>query len=379
VEGGLVSDYSPVGAREHISQAGRGAVETRAHRAAEALFAADDADFTRPIPIIAERRLGETELAVFPFVLGTARLAAVDEPAAERILRRFATRGGSLFDVGDPDGSGRSQELFARWLARARPGKLLTMLTPAVERDGGRSSGPHRLVRAVGAALKRLRLERIDLLMLNLRESAAADFAVGELLGAADELVVAGKVRFIGAADASGDQLLEARVLASNGLPRLVAARLAWDITDKAAAGGDMRMVAAAQQLALLPDATTASVALASPSLPQKVLAGWGHTARLSQAVNARVVLPVRERATDVLAGRGREHRIGVALDRVSAELNVSPATTQLAWLLAKRGVVAPIVSVTRPEQVDVLMDAAAVRLTRAQMLELDRAVESLR
>jgi aryl-alcohol dehydrogenase-like predicted oxidoreductase len=85
------------------------------------------------------------------------------------------------------------------------------------------------------------------------------------------------------------------------------------------------------------------------------------------------------ERAADVLPGRGREHRIALALDRVAAELAVSPGTAQLAWLLAKRGVVAPIVQVTRPEQVDPLMDAAAVRLTRAQMLELDRATEALR
>jgi aryl-alcohol dehydrogenase-like predicted oxidoreductase len=68
-----------------------------------------------------------------------------------------------------------------------------------------------------------------------------------------------------------------------------------------------------------------------------------------------------------------------VALDHVSAELDVSPATAQLAWLLAKRGVVAPLVHVTRPVQLDLLMDAAAVRLTRAQMLELDRAVETVR
>jgi aryl-alcohol dehydrogenase-like predicted oxidoreductase len=374
-----VSDYSPVGAREHVSRAGRGAIEGRARNEAELFFAADDADATRPIPIIAERRLGETELAVFPFALGTARLAAVDEVAAQRILRRFATRGGSLYDVGDDDGSGRSQELVGGWLAAARPGRVLTVLTPDLDSDGGRASGAQRLVSAVEAALRRLRLERIDLLMVDLRASFAAGVGVGEVLGAADELVMAGKVRHLGAATASGDELLEARVLAGNGLPRIVAARFAWGITDKAAAAVDMRMVAAAQQVALLPDATTASLALASPSLPPKVLAGWGRNARLSQAVNARVVQPVRERATDVLAGRGREHRIGVALDHVSAELDVSPATTQLAWLLAKRGVVAPIVHVTRPEQLDLLMDAAAVRLTRAQMLELDRAVETVR
>jgi aryl-alcohol dehydrogenase-like predicted oxidoreductase len=374
-----VSDYSPVGAREHVSSSGRGALMGADAGDSASIFAADDAAFTRPIPILAERRLGETELSAFPFALGTGRLAAIDEVAAERVLHRFAMRGGSLYEVSDEDGSGRSHELVAGWLAQAHPSKVLTVLTPAAERDGGRASGPGRIVRAVESALKRLRLERIDLVMLDLREGARLGLTIDELLGAADDLVVAGKARHIGAAGASGHELLAARVLAGNGLPRIVAMRLDWDITDKAVDEADKRMVAAAQQLAMLPDATSASLALASPSLPPKVLAGWGRGSRLGQAVNARLVKPERERAVDVLAGRGREHRIGLALDRVSAELDVHPATTQLAWLLAKRGVVAPIVRVTRPEQVEVLMDAAAVRLTRSQMLELDRAVETVR
>ncbi|GAA4164413.1 aldo/keto reductase [Gryllotalpicola daejeonensis] len=377
-----MSDYSPVGAREHISHTGRGALTSRDAELSGAagsgsIFAADDAAFTRPVPIVAERRLADTELTTFPFALGTARLAAVDDVVAGRILNRFAVRGGSLYDVGDEDGSGRNQELVGRWLGSERLSKALTVLTPAVQRDGGRASGANRVVRAVEASLRALRLERVDLLMLDLRESAELGLAIDEVLGAADELVRAGKVRYLGATGATGQQLLEARVLAGNGLPRLSAIRLPWAITDKVGDAAEVRMGAAAQQLGILPDATTASLALTSPSLPPKVLASRG--ARLSQAAGARIAKPERERAIGVFASRGREHRIAVALDRVSAELDVPPATTQLAWLLAKRGVVAPIVSVTRAEQVDVLMDAAAVRLTRAQMLELDRSVETLR
>jgi aryl-alcohol dehydrogenase-like predicted oxidoreductase len=344
----------------------------------DALFAADDAAPTRPIPIIAERRLADTGLSVFPFALGTGKLATLDEGVAERIVHRFAVRGGDLYDVSDDDGSGRSQEIVAARRAQRAPRGPLTMLTPSIARDGGRASGARRVARAVEAALTRLRCERVDLLMLDLREEAANGLAMSELLGAAEELVTAGKVRHVGASAGSGAALLEARVLAGDGLPRIVAARLDWSITDKPAAAEEARMVAAAQQIALLPDATTTSLALASPSLAPKVLAGWGQ-ARRAQAMTARLARPERERAADALGGRGREHRIAVALDRVSAELGIAPATTQLAWLLAKRGVVAPIVRATRPEQVDMLMDAAGVRLTRGHMLELDRAVETPR
>ena len=371
-----MSDFSPVGARSHVSRLGEGAPGAAGSTAGgtDPLFRSDDADFTRPVSIVARRKLGETDVSVFPFLLGTARLAAMDETAAGRILHRFTGRAGGFLDVVDEDGSGRSQEVVGAWLHAHRHDRIVTTLTPSPERDGGRATGGTRIIRSVEAALRRLRIERIDLLTLDLR---GQDLTIDQRLGAVDELVSAGKVRHLGASGVTGEGLIEARVLAGDGLARIVAVRAPWDITTRPDAVEELRMVAAAQQLAILPDATTTTLALTRPSLPQKVLASrlrgpWA-------AAAARPAAREYERAADVLAGRGREHRIALALDRVSAELAVSPGTAQLAWLLAKRGVVAPIVQVTRPEQVDPLMDAAAVRLTRAQMLELDRATEALR
>ena len=151
-----MSDYSPVGARAHVGSTGRGAIEATGG-AESVLLDIDEGLATRPIPIVAERKLGESNQAVFPFGLGTARLAAIDDIAAGRILHRFAVRGGNLYDVGDEDGSGRSQELVGAWFAAHRPARVFTVLTPAPERDGGRASGAGRIVRAVDAALARSR------------------------------------------------------------------------------------------------------------------------------------------------------------------------------------------------------------------------------
>jgi aryl-alcohol dehydrogenase-like predicted oxidoreductase len=71
-----------------------------------------------------------------------------------------------------------------------------------------------------------------------------------------------------------------------------------------------------------------------------------------------------------------RGQRVLAALDRVAAEHESTPASIAIAWLLAKRNVVAPVASASRPEQVDALVAAAGIRLTRAQMLELDRVSE---
>ncbi|MCL2796281.1 MAG: aldo/keto reductase [Microbacteriaceae bacterium] len=365
-------------AHPHARRAPRG-VALDHREDADRLFAVDDAARTRPVSIVAERRLGETDLALYPFALGTGRLAVVDEDAAARVLQRFAARGGALYDVVDEDGSGRSQQIVGAWLQANRPAKVVTVLTPSPERDGGRATGGARIVRSVEAALRRLRLDHIDLLTLDLR---GQDLTLDQRLGAVDELVAAGKIRFAGADGVTGAGLIEARVLAGDGLARIVAVRAGWDVTSRPSELAELRMIAAAQQLGILPDATPLTLALTRPSLPQKVLAGWTRGARPdrpSDSDEPRAATRGCQRATEVLAGRGREHRIALALDRVSAELGIAPAMTQLAWLLAKRGVVAPVVHVTRPEQIDPLMDSAAVRLTRAEMLELDRAVEAQR
>ncbi|WP_022881782.1 aldo/keto reductase [Gryllotalpicola ginsengisoli] len=364
-----MGEFSPRGARDHVASSGRGA----AQEAAPAGIFADDGALTRPVPIVAPRRVGDSELSVYPFALGAGRLAEVDEVAAGRILHRFAVRAGGLIDVVDVDRSGRSEEVVGLWLKRERPAAAVLALSPSLTRDASGLAGGARLRRAVEASLTRLGVEHVDLLVLDL---GSAELSMEQQLGAAEQLVAEGKVRYLAASAATADQLLQARLLAAEGLPRLVAVRNAWDATSAPRSADEVRMVAAAQGLALLPDASAASLALAAPSLPQKVLAGWGRNAKLSLAVNTRVVAPAPERATDVLVGRGRPHRIAVALDRVSAELEVAPVTTHAAWLLAKRGVVAPIVSVTRADQLEPLMDAAAVRLTRSQMLELDRAID---
>ena len=61
------------------------------------------------------------------------------------------------------------------------------------------------------------------------------------------------------------------------------------------------------------------------------------------------------------------------ALDRVAAAHDASVATIALAWLLSKPGVVAPVVSASRPEQLFDLMAAADVALTRHEVAQLDR------
>jgi aryl-alcohol dehydrogenase-like predicted oxidoreductase len=64
------------------------------------------------------------------------------------------------------------------------------------------------------------------------------------------------------------------------------------------------------------------------------------------------------------------------ALDRIAAETDTGPAPVALAWLLRKPYIVAPVVSATAVDRIVDLTAAAAIRLSRRQLTELDRASE---
>jgi aryl-alcohol dehydrogenase-like predicted oxidoreductase len=69
-----------------------------------------------------------------------------------------------------------------------------------------------------------------------------------------------------------------------------------------------------------------------------------------------------------------RGTRILRALDQVAAEVEAPVAAVSIAWLLAQRSVVAPIVNTFATEHVDELMQGAGIALSRAQVAELTRA-----
>jgi aryl-alcohol dehydrogenase-like predicted oxidoreductase len=65
--------------------------------------------------------------------------------------------------------------------------------------------------------------------------------------------------------------------------------------------------------------------------------------------------------------------RIIAVLDEIARELEAPVAAVALAWLLTRPRVVAPVVSASRPAQVNELLQAVSLTLTRHHIAELDR------
>ncbi len=306
-----------------------------------------------PIVMAAREPLPGTDHPIHPVGLGTTDFGwTLDAHASGQVLDRFLFSGGNLIATSDGDASGRAEFLVGSWM-RARGCRDQVVLAATVGRHADHPGlSPANLTAAVDASLARLGTDRIDLLSFDGHDETVP---LEETLGAVDALILAGKVRTIGGIGFSADRLIQARVLAANGLPRFTTISAKYNLLDRSHVEGSLELVASAQGLAMLPTTPLASGFLA------------GVVRR-----RADVRRDVRgARAGAYLNRRG--NRVLAVLDRIAEAHGVRPAAVALAWLIARSVVAAPVVDATAPEHVEDLIAAGSLELTRNDLLELDR------
>ncbi len=310
-------------------------------------------------PIGAELRspLGETGLRVFPLVLGGAEFGwNVDLESSHDILDAYVELGGNVVHTSDSYSGGRSEHIIGQWLTSRGNRDDIVLATRVGGHADNPGLGPVNLVRAVEASLTRLGTDRIDVLYLDAASDAGTP--LDDTLATAEWLVETGKARALGASGFTAERLVEARILASAGYPRLEVLDVPYNILRRGDFEGDLRLVAGAQNIAVTP----------SHALQHGFLSGR-HRSR------SRAGLSVRG-AQLVSSLNRRGNRTLRALDAIAAELAVPDAAVAVAWLLAQKTVVAPIVNAYAPQHVEELVQGVGVRLSRAHLAELSRAVE---
>jgi aryl-alcohol dehydrogenase-like predicted oxidoreductase len=306
----------------------------------------------QPIVAPARRRIPDTDLWVFPLALGAQRFGrTVDPQTAVDMLDRYREGGGNLIDTVDAVVARRSEQLIGAWLRARRCRDDVVLATTVGGGTDFPGLTPANIIGGVDASLKRLGVERLDLLFM--RESLGVPVPLEESLGAIDALITAGKVGHIAASGFSADRLIEARVLAANGLPRFRAIQSSYSLAERVPFEGSVSVSAHAQGLAVFP----------SSPLGHGVLAGSVRGSH-GESFPDRVAVYLNRRV----------HRIRTVLDRVAHEHGVASATIAIAWLLARRGVVAPVTGARSISELQALMAAPRVILTRSDMIDLDRA-----
>lgn len=301
--------------------------------------------------------LGESGFDVFPLMLGGAEFGwNVDLDASHEILDSYVRLGGNAVHTADSYSGGRSEHIIGRWLASRRVRDEIVVGVRVGRHPDNPGLGPVNLVRAVEASLTRLRTDRIDVLYLDATSEGTPPLE--DTLATAEWLRESGKVRTLGAYGYTASQLVEARILASAGYPRLTVLDVPFNVVRRDEFDGDLRLVAAAQAMAVTP----------SHALEHGFLAG-------GQRLRPSAVRSVRGAQLAASATK-RGMRTLRALDAVAAEQSVPVSAVAVAWLLAQRIVTAPIVNALAPRHVEELVQGVGIRLGRAQLAEIARAAE---
>ncbi len=301
------------------------------------------------------RQVGQSDLAVFPLAIGGNVFGwTADDASTNEILDTFVGLGGNLIDTADSYAGGRSETMIGNWM-RARRNRANMVVATKVGKSADNPGLRARvLTRAVHASLARLGTDYIDLLFLHIDDESVA---FDETLLAVDELIRAGKVRYFGGSDHTGNRLIEARIASAQlGVAPMVALQKHYNLVHRDEYEGDLARVAGQQGLGVLP-----RFALESGFLTGK----YRHKTDLTPTERGGA-------ASKHLNRRGM--RVLSALDSVAGQQNSSVASVALAWLLSKPNVVAPIVSASRAEHVGDLMAASELQLTRHQVADLDKA-----
>lgn len=305
--------------------------------------------------VSAERHhVADTDLAVSPVALGTSVFGwTLGTETANEVLDRYRELGGNFIDTADSYASGRSEHFIGSWM-RAVGCRDQMVLSTKIGRDPEfRGLGAAGIEDAVNASLRRLRTDRIDVLTFHVDDR---EVELEESLSAVDALMRAGKVRYLAASNFTAERLLEARVLAANGLPRFRLLQTNYSLLNRSEYESGLALVARAQGLAVMPYFALANGFLAG---------GYRTRASITPSTRGlRIGAHLNRRGARVLS----------VMDRIAGDFNVQLATIAIAWLQAKSSVCSPVVGVSSAAQLDAVMAASAFRLSRTDMIELDRA-----
>lgn len=311
------------------------------------------------------RPLGSTGFEIAPLVLGGNVFGwTADKATSFRLLDGFVEAGLNAIDTADvysawaPGNSGgESEAIIGEWLA-ADPGRrdrvVIVTKVGSVAGSGRRDLSERHILAAAEASLRRLRVEAIDVYLSHWPD---AEVPVEETLGAYAKLIAAGKVRAVGASNLDAIQLAGALKAADDrGLPRYRVLQPQYNLYDRGALEGPLLDLCWAEGIGVI-----SYYGLAKGFLSGK----YRSHGDLAQSPRGSGVAGYLNPKGFAILG---------ALDEVALRHEAAPAEVALAWVMAQRGITAPIASATGEAQLASLVRATELRLTPEDLALLDAA-----
>ena len=316
------------------------------------------------------RRLGNSGLKVPVLCYGTGTFGGrgdfwkgfgeTDLEEAKRLVDLCLDAGVSFFDTADIYSRGQSEEILGAALAGRRDQVILSTKVSFRMGDGPNDLGSsrHHIVRACEASLRRLRTDYIDLYHLH---GFDAQTPVEETLAALDDLVRAGKVRYLGASNFSGWHLMKSLAVSDRrGWSRYASHQVYYSLV-----GRELEW----ELMPLHLDQGVGSMVW-SPL-------GWG---RLTGKIRRGQPIPEGSRMSSAAADAAppvpeeKLFQIVDALEAIAAETGKNVPQIALAWLLTRPSVSSIVIGARNELQLRDNLACVSFTLTADQVKRLDAA-----
>jgi 1-deoxyxylulose-5-phosphate synthase len=304
-------------------------------------------------------RLGRTGLQVSRLCLGTMTFGLqCDEETSTAILDRAADGGIDFLDTsdayplgGDLTTQGRTEEILGRWL-RGRRDRFIVATkcfarTGPAPFDGGNSR--KHILSAIDASLRRLQTDYIDLYQLH---GFDPETPIDETLQALDDIVRAGKVRYVGCSNFLTYQLVRAIGRSETlGLARFDSVQPRYNLL--------FRQI----EREMLPFCGEDGVGVISYNPIAGGLLSGKHSRSAPPAEGTRFTLGNAGRMYQGRYWHDREFETINELTPIAEDAGVSLVTLAVAWVLANPVITSPIVGASRAEQLDASLAAAEYKV----------------
>jgi aryl-alcohol dehydrogenase-like predicted oxidoreductase len=309
--------------------------------------------------------LGSTGLRVSRVCLGmmsygndSERPWVLDEDTAEPIVRAAVDGGVTFFDTADVYSGGASEiatgRLLPKFFNRDQVVVATKVFSPVGTGQNDRGLGRKHIMAGIDASLRRLDMDYVDLYQIHRWDYHTP---VEETMQALDDVVRAGKARYIGASSMYAWQFAKAQHAADrHGLTRFVAMQNHYNLVYRE------------EEREMIPQCVDQGVGVIPWSpLARGVLAG-----NRSREGERRTVRSGSDPFGDSMYSTPGDFDVVDRAAEVAAARGVPSAQVALAWLLHRPGVTAPIVGATKLGHLQDALAAEQLSLSEEEMARLE-------
>lgn len=314
------------------------------------------------------RKLGRSGLLVSELALGTMIFGEDSDRStppkeATEIIHRFLDAGGNHIDTANVYADGRSEEIVGKAIQGKRDQVVLATKVRFPMGEGPNDQGLSRyhIMRSVEDSLRRMDVEVIDLLYMHCWDPLTP---IEEALHAFDDLVSAGKVRYIGVSNFKAWQMMKALGISEHQhLPRFIAAQYQYSLVVRDIER-EFQDLCLQEEVSIVPWGPLGGGFLSGKyqrgKKPEK--ASEGRIAVMSEDSEEAW----EKRATQ------RNWQILDVMDDIASNYDYTHPQIALAWLLAQPAVSSVIIGVRTMAQLEDNLKAAEIELPGDELERLN-------